>query len=376
MNPSYSAAPNILVVDDTRENLSLLVDLFEGKGYNVRPALNGFVALEAAKAAPPDLILLDINMPGMDGFEVCKLLKVDAELSYIPVIFISIRNSPEDIVRAFDVGGADYVSKPFNMREVIARVEYQLALQRQRRELEERYRRHAEHAASLDRMKEFVQTATHDLKNPLNLIWGYIHLLETMNGAEFEQDGKLFVEGIRAGADKMYRLITDILELMQLQTGANLCFEPMEMGGFVHQHLGALEVMALQKGLQFVYTPPAEPVYASVDQRGMERVIENLVTNAIKYTPAGTVGVQVDGDAQSVFLYVYDSGIGIPAEALPIIFDEFVRVNDDEHRRVDGTGLGLTIVKTAVERHGGSIEVQSEVGRGSMFTVRLPRLNS
>lgn len=375
MVSSLNLTPNILVVDDTPENLSLLVELLKNKGYRVRPALNAELALSAAHAATPDLILLDVNMPGMDGYELCQIFKADPALKDVPVIFISIRDTTEDIVRAFDSGGADYVTKPFKTREVFARVEYQLTLLKQRRELEQRYQHSVESFEMIDRMKRFVQTATHDLKNPLNLIWGYVNLLEGMNGEDFERDGQMFVQGIRQGAEKMFRLITDILELMQVQTGANLCFEALDLGVFIGECAADVEWMALQKNIQLVYTPPTETITVHADQKQLGRIAENLFTNAIKYTPeGGQIDVIVDGDSKTAKLRVRDNGYGIPAEDLPHIFDEFYRVNDDNHRKSEGTGLGLTIVKMAVEQHSGGIEVESEYGKGSVFTVTLPRL--
>jgi two-component system, sensor histidine kinase and response regulator len=170
---------NILVVDDTPENLELLMSLLGERGYTVRPAVNGELALKSAQSNPPDIILLDIRMPEMDGYEVCRQLKAGTTTRNIPVIFLSALDETLDKIKAFEVGGVDYVTKPFQSEEVIARVETQLELYRQRREIEALREKEKRHSEERNKLKDqFVQMVSHDLKNPLSVIVTYLGLLK------------------------------------------------------------------------------------------------------------------------------------------------------------------------------------------------------
>ena len=170
---SREDVPNVIVVDDTPANLQLLTGMLKERGYKVRPVPSGKLALQAAKNDPPDLILLDIMMPEMDGYEVCERLKADEKLREIPVIFISALNETMDKVRAFGVGGVDYVTKPFQFEEVDARVRTHLELQRQRRKLKENY----EQLRRLEELRDnLVHMIVHDLRNPLTGISGFLDL--------------------------------------------------------------------------------------------------------------------------------------------------------------------------------------------------------
>jgi signal transduction histidine kinase len=367
---------NILLVDDTPSNLDVLTAMLKEQGYRVRPAINGELALEAVKAAPPDLILLDINLPRMNGYEVCARLKADDGAKDIPVIFISALNDIDAIVKAFEVGGVDYITKPFKLREVLARVATHLMLVQQRRQIEDRYVRDMKHFEALSKMKEqFVQSATHDLKNPLSIIMGYAALLDGMTLQEFEQFGKEYVEGITSGAKRIQSLIADMLDLAQLQTGANVSLRPTDLASFMKDALRGADINANQKGIALVYAPPKESVNMLVDPKLMLRVIDNLVTNAIKYTPdGGRVDIFTDIYDDSVGIRVRDTGFGIPKKDIPHIFDAFYRVRGEQNSKISGTGLGLAIVRTIVDQHGGVIEVESELAQGSMFSVFVRRV--
>ena len=164
---------DILVVDDTAANLKLLSNILTQNGYRVRAARSGEMALSSVDSSPPELILLDIKMPEIDGYEVCQRLKANEQTENIPVIFISALNDIEDIIRAFDAGGVDYIMKPFKFKEVLARVDSQLTLARQRQHIETLREKDRQYFESLTKMKsQFVDAATHDLKNPLQLIMG------------------------------------------------------------------------------------------------------------------------------------------------------------------------------------------------------------
>ncbi|MBN2302832.1 MAG: hybrid sensor histidine kinase/response regulator [Anaerolineae bacterium] len=366
----------ILIVDDTPANLSLLADILSTSGYTVTEALDGPAALEIVHTTPPDLILLDIWMPGMDGYQVCQHLKNDESTHDIPVIFISALSDVDGIVRAFDVGGVDYITKPVKMKEVLARVASQLTLVHQRRQIVELREQDRQYFKSLDNMKnEFIRMATHDLRNPLNIITGYADLLKEVTVAE--KDAYILeraIEGVESSVDKMRTLVTDLLDLIQVEMRTDLTLVPVRLASFLEICLSGFYLVATAKHVQLLYDPPDPELTLNLDSSRMERVVDNLVSNAIKYTPpGGEVKVTLQADNDHVILLFSDTGLGIPAEDIPHLFDAFYRVKLESHWQQEGTGLGLSVVKAVVEQHGGEVSVESELGEGSVFKVKLPK---
>ncbi len=258
---------SILVVDDNHANLRLLADLLLTHGYAVHEAMSGPAALEIARTLQPDLILLDIAMPIMDGYQVCQALKADPRTCDIPIIFISALTETEDIVRGFEVGGVDYITRPFRFREVLARVASQITLVRQRREIEALRRQDRQTFESLSRMKdEFIRMATHDLRNPLNVILGYTTVLEHI--AVAEEHRPLMDEArqaIRSNVEKMRRLVTDMLELAQMETGEHLRPVAVSLGDFLAEAVGSFHRLAEQREIALTYIPPAQDLVVLVD---------------------------------------------------------------------------------------------------------------
>ena len=370
-----SPPATILVIDDNLANLRLLTDVLSSRNFTVHEAANGPAGLEMAANLLPDIILLDISMPEMDGFEVCRQLKANPPVQDIPVIFISALSDTDDIVKGFELGGVDYITKPFKFREVLARINNQLMLVRQRQEIEAMRDRDRQSFESLARMKnEFIRAATHDLRNPLNVILGYTQVLERVEVNEAHR--RLLDESRQAIQDnvqKMRKLVTDMLDLAQMETAMQLQLEPVALGTFMDKALASFRVVAAQKKIVFRYFPPEADVQITLDVNAITRVIDNVVSNAIKYTPeGGRIGVRVQvADAQAV-IEVADTGVGIPESDLPHLFSAFYRASQPDHPDVEGSGLGLSIAKALVERHGGTIAVKSQVGAGSVFTITLP----
>lgn len=367
----------ILVVDDTPSNLQVLSDLLITAGYKLQEAHEGHTALQLVQTgALPDLILLDIYMPDMDGYEVCRRLKNNARTRDIPVMFISALSDTDNIVKGFEVGGVDYITKPFQFREVLARVTNQLTLVRQRKQIEELRAKDRQYFESLSRMKDqFIQMATHDLRNPLNVILGYANVINRLDVVGHDKALRdQAVTSIRESVEKMRTLVTDLLDLAQFETRSYLSMKPVALGDFLERCLGGLHVIAIQKTIELAYSPLPGDIIVRIDESYMARVIDNLVLNAIKYTPEGG-RVKVTGllEAETVIIEVADTGLGIPVEDLPHIFDAFYRAHHSEQQHVEGLGLGLSIVKTIVEQHGGKVSVESEPGQGSLFRVFLPR---
>ncbi|MCU0479694.1 MAG: hybrid sensor histidine kinase/response regulator [Anaerolineae bacterium] len=357
----------ILVVDDTQTNREVMARILARRKYQNKLVANGEEALAAVAERLPDLILLDISMPGMDGFEVCERLKADERTRHIPVMFISAHDATEDKLRAFHVGGVDYITKPFKIEEVLARVETQVTLAIQRKSIIE-----------LSELKDqLLRTVSHDLKNPLHVIMGYSSLLMEGGYVTKPEDLTMMSRAIFNSAERMYTLVTNLLELSQIEDGAQLQMMPLSLTQLCADMMPEFELNAQAKHQTFTFQAPLDAVNVMGDTMRLGQVLSNLVSNAIKYTPEnGHVFVTIQKNATDVQVCVQDNGLGIPPEAIPQLFDKFFRVNTTKHRSVEGTGLGLSIVKAIIEQHNGKIWVESELGVGSKFIFSLPIMAS
>lgn len=363
----------ILLVDDIKDNLDMLGDMLDNQGYQVKMAFDGKEALAHIDAEQPGLVLLDIQMPGMDGYEVCKKIKASPDTEQIPVIFLSALNETADIVKGFDAGGVDYVSKPFKFREVMARVESQIKVSRQRREIESLRERDKQQFEALAQMKNsFLYGTAHDLKNPLTGLLLYTQMLRAAP-PESKEEIQSAADGIELTARKMQRLITDILDLAQMQVGDQMSPIDLPITPILETVVKNASILAQEKKQTLSLTVevninyPVEPSY-------FERMLDNLVSNAIKYTPEdGNIIISLRDCEEKYEISIVDSGIGIPKDDIPHLFDAFYRVKGAAHRKEEGTGLGLSMVAAIVEEHNGDIHVESEVGQGSSFIISLPK---
>lgn len=359
--------PNILAVDDTPANLSLLKE----RGYRVRPVPSGALALQAAAAERPSLILLDIGMPEMDGFEVCRRLKADARLKDVPVIFLSAHTDVADKLKAFAVGGVDYVTKPFQFEEVHARVAAHLEICRQRRALEESYQK----LADLEKLRDsLVHMMVHDLRTPLSALCAFLDFLKEDAGPALSEDGRNDIEEATAAARKMVDMVSTILDVSKLEAGRLVPRLAAHDVGAIAADV-AKSLGALTRDRTLWVEPRSAPAMALVDRELIARVLQNLLANALKFTPTGAnISVRVESAGDVVHVEVKDSGPGIPADQLGRIFDKFGAVEARASgRRYSSTGLGLNFSKLAVEAHGGAIGVDSVEGKGSTFWFTVPR---
>ena len=367
---SPEGVPNIIVVDDTPANLQLLSGMLKERGYKVRPVPSGKLALQAAKNDPPDLILLDIMMPEMDGYEVCERLKADEKLRDISVIFISALNETMDKVRAFGAGGVDYVTKPFQFEEVNARVSTHLELQRQRRRLKENY----EQLRRLEEMRDnLVHMIVHDLRTPLMGIFGFLDLALELEKETLTEDGLDYLQTAKRSATAMIDMVNAVLDVSKIEAGEmKLHLAECDLVRIAADLISGMQ--SLKEAREIVLDVPPEPVTVVADRDLILRVIQNLLGNALKFTPSdGSIRLGIEPDDSGVYVKVRDNGPGIPAEYRERIFEKFGQVEARANRQKFSTGLGLTFCKLAVEAHGGSIGVDSEVGKGSMFWFVLPK---
>jgi len=362
--------PNIIVVDDTPANLQLLTGMLKERGYKVRPVPSGKLALQAAKKDPPDLILLDIMMPEMDGYEVCERLKADERLREIPVIFISALNETMDKIRAFGVGGVDYVTKPFQFEEVNARVSTHLELQRQRRKLKENYEQ-------LRRLEEFrdnlVHMIVHDLRNPLAGISGFLDLALDLGKETLTENGLEYLQTAMRSTAEVMDLVNAVLDVSKMEAGEmRLHLAECDLVRIAADLMSGMQ--SLKEAREMILDAPPAPLTVVADGGLILRVIQNLLGNALKFTPSdGWIRLGIEPDESHVRVTVRDNGPGIPPEYHGRIFEKFGQVEARANRQKYSTGLGLTFCKLAVEAHDGSIGVESEVGKGSTFWFVLPK---
>jgi signal transduction histidine kinase len=364
----------ILVVDDTLVTQQLIGDLLEARGYRVRLCADGLSALEAVAASPPDLILLDIAMPKMNGYEVCIKLKMDERFRDIPIIFLSAYDEVMDKVMAFNVGGADYISKPFQIEEVLARIRTHIELHERQTEVEQLRVWERNRLQELNAIKDdLLRIVSHDLKNPLGTISNALYLLrETYPQIEQEENARRYLSMIEKAGERMLGLVTDLLDIATIEGKIEVQKEPVPFKAYLRDILDEFLFGAQEKDITLDLIGDKD-LKVPISPQRFGQVVRNLLSNALKYSDAGgqvTVRFEVQGN--EVHLIIHDTGLGIPADDLPHIFERFYRVQTKAHLARKGTGLGMTIVQMLVEQHRGRIWVESEVGVGSTFTVALP----
>jgi two-component system, sensor histidine kinase and response regulator len=355
--------PNILIVDDAPNNLQILGYILECEGYKIHKALSGLTALQLVDKIKPDLILLDIMMPGMNGFEVCSKIKENQKLNEIPIIIISALNDTSNIVRAFNDGAADYITKPFQAEEVKARVATHLKLYQQKNELQK-----------LNAEKDkFFSIIAHDLKSPFNSIVGFSQLLvENVGNNDFDGIEK-YAEIILNSSERAMELLTNLMEWSQAQTG-RMEFNPefIDILHFMNDITPIFENIAGQKSISIEMDLPASAIIFA-DKAMISTVMRNLITNAIKFTkPGGKIIISVTEAPNEVMISVTDSGIGIPRNRIDKLFHIYESYSTPGTQNEKGTGLGLVLCKEFIKKHGGNIHVKSEVGKGSVFSFTIP----
>ncbi len=364
-------APLILVVDDHPENLAVLEADLEEAAYRVVLADGGLTALEQVATKRPDLVLLDISMPGIDGLEVCRRLRAEPDTADLPVIMVTGRDAPSDIVAGLDAGANDYVTKPLQPETVLARIRAQLRLKRLQDELKQTIHQLEE----LQRLRaDFVAMVTHDMKAPLTSVVGFSSmLLDDALGRCPSGEFRVALRNIYDNGRKMTQLINDFLTFSRIEAGKlEIQFEPVDLNLSIVQVASLLQYQADRKQIRIDYTPPGEPLpRVRGDGVQIERAISNVLTNAIKYSPEEQpVRVSLQPRDDWLVIEIEDRGPGIPQDLLPHLFDRYFRVRSP--KKAEGIGLGLSIVKSIVEAHGGSVEIETQEGQGTQVTLRFP----
>lgn len=368
MNDSLfsTATGTVLVVDDTPANLEVVSAILERYDYTLLSAMDARGALRICGQVQPDLILLDVMMPGTDGYQLCEQLKADPSTRDIPVIFMTALSGLDDKVRAFNVGGADYITKPIQREDLVARVGVHVKLSRTLRELHDRNQ-------ALTRMNDeldaFAHTVAHDLKNPLNSVVGLSQLLQDMLGdpATASQLGEI-AGHISTSARKM----SQIIEALLLLSGVNrqqVALQPVSMESLLDDLLNTrLRAQFEETQTQIQREPLPEALGYSP---WIEEVWVNYLSNALKYggrPPRIHIGTESRGEL--IRYWVQDNGAGLDEAAQAKLFTPFTRLHQVTDQ--EGHGLGLSIVQRICQRLGGDCGVESTPGEGSRFYFELP----
>lgn len=368
----------ILIVDDTPGNIEVLHKTLEPEGYSISVATNGGMALEIAPRLLPDLILLDIMMPGICGYETCQKLKENERTRDIPVIFISAKGEVDDVVKGFQLGGMDYITKPIRGAEVVSRIKTHLQLSYLKKEQEKRVRElelKNRKLEELDKIKNrFLGTAMHDLRNPLSSISGFSDLFLMKEGTFSEEEKKELIEIINETSKELMGLVNDLLDISVCESGQlNLNLVSGNLGSLIQKKVQMSRLASQEKNINIV-TSLEEVPDSLFDPNRMGQVLDNLISNAIKFSQPGTsIEVGLGCVADRLEFYVRDEGPGIPEKDQPRLFTEFPKINVFPTGGEKSIGLGLSIVKKIVDAHSGSIHVDSREGEGTAFHVRLPQ---
>jgi signal transduction histidine kinase len=379
----------ILIVDDNPKNRAICEEIFE-EDFDLIHAEDGTTALQLIRERHPDVVLLDVMMPGINGYEVCQRMKADAETGHIPVIIVSAKGQTDEIIEGFDSRADDYIVKPFVNSELRARVRATLRLKQTQDELQAANRKLHEHTRKLeeanDRLKEldrikagFTAMLVHDLRSPLSVVQVTLQMLES-DSLVAQSEYKALIRESLASCNDLFELTSDLMEIFRSEsTTMVLSLSRMSLQRLVEEPFRQATVLASKKDISLDLRLPEEPLVVRADSYKLQRALTNLLSNAVKFTPrGGTIGLHVTPSQSlggvevpsEVLIDVIDSGDGIPSHDLPFIFDPYYQANTQNSGM--GSGLGLAIVKRIVAAHGGEVSVKSKLGEGSRFSIRLP----
>jgi len=366
--------PDILVVDDDARNRRLLEGYLVAEGYGVRNAADGSEALSLAYEKAPDVVLLDVMMPGMSGFEVCERLKQNPGTRLTQVVLVTALDGTPNRVEGLDHGADDYVTKPVRREEFMAKIRSLLRARRLMTELEEARATLAERNAQLielEALKEtLTQTLVHDLKNPLAALAGNLELLDRTRDDKIAKR----VARCKASASRMHRMILDLMDVARLEEGRLVLQpKPVEAADLAHAAVAEAEVSATHRGVAIEIVPPKGNCTVHADPSIVRRILDNLVANALAHSSSGTtVRVAVSCREEGIELSVADQGPGIPEEHRDRVFEKYTRLELRDAGITANRGLGLTFCRLATEAHGGTIWVEEAPGGGALFRVLLP----
>lgn len=374
--PQPPRIDRILAVDDSPDNLFLVQTILEDKGYQVSLAENGRSALAQIEKSPPDLILLDVMMPGMDGYEVTRRVRQNQpRLGFIPILLITAHQQ-SSVVEGLDAGADDFIRKPVDMDELLARVR---SLLRLKHSIDEQ-----QHMAR--QREDFVSRLTHDLRTPLVAADRMLNLFLQEAFGEISPEMQEAIEIMIRSNKNLLQMVNTLLEVYRHDAGSKtLIFSPVDLQEVVQEVVQELEPLVQAQGLTLQLdlsgasgSKDSSNTLVLGDRLELRRVLTNIVGNAIKFTDTGSITIRLAGGNPAeldgrqspnwVRLEVEDTGAGIPPDDQSMLFERF---RQGDHKRA-GSGLGLYLSRRIVEAHQGTIEAESAVGQGSLFIIRLP----
>ena len=372
--PSFDLkSRKILTVDDDRVNLRILGGILRGEGYAVTEAASGEQAIEAYAKHSPDLVLLDVMMPGIDGFETCRRLRKIHGDQCAPVIFITAKSESDDVVEGLGAGGVDYLPKPFQPKEVLARIRSHL----QNRILAEQREQLVAQLSKANAAKnKFLGMCAHDLRNPLASIRGLTEFLRDGAVGPLAPEQRDLVETIHGASQQMLELVNELLDVATIESGElKLRLARCDLADLITRSVALTNMEAARKQTVVTFDPRGTAPVAMLDSAKMRQVVDNLLSNAVKYSPPGsaiTVTLHAaDATGQCGFA-VQDQGPGIPDSERDKLFQDFSRLSAQPTGGEKSTGLGLAICRKIVEAHGGTITATNLPARGCEFRVLLP----
>ncbi|MBN2433311.1 MAG: response regulator [Acidobacteria bacterium] len=347
--------PRLLLVDDRLDNLALLEAILAPEGYEVLTADSGAHALTLVASRQPDLILLDVMMPGLDGFQVCQTLRQRSNSRFIPVIMITALTELDDRIRGLEAGADDFISKPINDELLLAKIRSLLNLKKTRDELDE-----LKH--------DFHNMIIHDLRAPVHSILGLVDLLREDLPITGQQQHLLDL--IMRSAEKINNLISEFLDLGKLEQGRlKLNRQPLDLVSLARQAAGDFRPMAQRKRISLTVDAEQPELPLQADPERIDQVFSNLLQNALKFSPRGsTVTIRLERRGEVVRVSVSDQGPGLPPGELETIFRKYMQTA----LRDGGVGLGLYVCKTIVDAHHGRIWAENNTRGGATFIFELP----
>lgn len=396
-NPAENVAPSeatesygtVLIVDDIAANVRLLKGILRIAGYDTMTAQSGAEALQKLETQVPDVVLLDVMMPEMDGFEVCRRLRASREYSHVPVVMVTALQSAQDRVQAIEAGADDFLTKPVDEVEVTARVKSLVRVKRQREALDLAYR-DLQRAESM--RESLTEMLVHDLRTPLTTLIGPLEMLQAEQFGALAALQKEVVSMSARSGHRLLALVNSLLDVGKMESGEMVLERvPISAAQIVSEAVEQIAFVDTEMQVPVQREVPDDLLDFPADADLLRRVLVNLIGNAMKFTsydgnvtvrarlatgdePEIPPALQSENPAQPLILFsISDTGEGIPESDLEKIFDKFGQVETRKQGRKMSTGLGLTFCRLAVEAHGGAIWVNSELGKGSTFSFALPR---
>lgn len=367
---------DILIVDDTPANLDLLSNILKEQNYKVRAVPDGQLAIRSALLKQPDLILLDITMPGMDGYEVCRHMKMNEQLSDIPILFISALSDTDKKVEAFKNGGVDYITKPFQIDEVLARVKTHLEI----KFLAELQKKHinkiTENYKNLKELEELrdslIHMIIHDLRTPLFGISAYLELVINKPDKSFDDESLKYLTMSYQSTKTLGSMINNLLDINKLENNSLVIKkQKCNLKDLIADSYTHLEPLFKQKELTLNFS--SKDLQIDCDPDLIKRVIINLMSNAIKFSPIkNSININYYNNSNKSYVEIIDKGPGIAKKNTTKIFNKFYQVKDSMTKDIPSTGLGLTFCKLAIEAHNGEIGIFSDIGKGCNFWFNIP----